>query len=151
MHTVDTSLCHTFCTQRVTQLSYQHLSMPHYHTARMGQYCSSAALLLTTKCTTHDMETTEVENYSSKSPLPPPSNFQLKVICQSNKHCCDLSVLSLHTTCLWNSFKFVCTWFTESYANCERYVTSAHFPCSLQALHSPAPHCQVCLPTHTHI
>jgi len=70
MHLADIFPHHTSCTQTVTQLSYKHLSMPTGMSQKQTGGCSSARLLHSTKCMTHNMKTTAAENYTWNPLLP---------------------------------------------------------------------------------
>lgn len=70
MRLADTFPRHMSCTQKETQLTYKHLSMPTGMSQKQTGGCSSVRLLHSTKCMTHNMKTTAAENYTWNPLLP---------------------------------------------------------------------------------
>lgn len=140
MHLADTFPHHTSCTQKVTQLSYKHLSMPTGMSQKQTGGCSSVRLL----------HTYHEGNSSRKLYLKSP--LALHPICNTATDTPVTYQLHSQPSChlLTLLLKCVCTWRTQSYAHCNRNVLAAHRPFSLEALHSPVEDCQVTLPPHNH-
>lgn len=129
-HLADTFPRHTSCTQKVTQPSYKHLSMPTGMSQKQTSGCSSATLLHSTKCVTQNMKTTASENYTS-NPLLPSKQFPTE---QQTLLWPISCIPSLLVNCLRYCWKYVCMWRTQSYAQAtEMYLlhtVPVHFkPC----------------------